>query len=224
MISAILTDIEGTTSSLSFVKEVLFPYSREHMSQFIAEHAAEPEVACELEEVSRLAGRALSIPEATHQLIEWIDQDRKATPLKALQGMIWASGYQNGDFHGHIYEDAVRKLRAWKAEGLFLHVFSSGSVPAQKLLFAHTEYGDLTPLFSGYFDTRMGPKQESASYTAIARQIGVPGENILFLSDIDGELDAAQQSGLKTVKLLREGELPSKNPHVTVRNFDEISV
>jgi enolase-phosphatase E1 len=224
MIRAILTDIEGTTSSLSFVKEVLFPYSREHMSQFIAGHATEPEVARELEEVSRLTGRELSITEATHQLIEWIDQDRKATPLKALQGMIWASGYQNGDFHGHIYEDAVRKLRAWKAEGLFLHVFSSGSVPAQKLLFAHTEYGDLTPLFSGYFDTRMGPKQESASYTAIARQIGVPGENILFLSDIDGELDAAQQAGLKTVKLQREGELLSKNRHVTVQNFDEIVV
>jgi enolase-phosphatase E1 len=224
MIRAILTDIEGTTSSLSFVKEVLFPYSREHMSPFIAEHAAEPEVARELGEVSRLAGRALSIPEATEQLIEWIDQDRKATPLKALQGMIWASGYQNSDFHGHVYEDAARKLQAWKATGLSLYVFSSGSVAAQKLLFAHTEYGDLTSLFSGYFDTRVGPKQESASYTAIAQQIGMPGENILFLSDIDGELDAAQQAGLKTVKLLREGKLAPINTHMTVRNFDDITV
>jgi enolase-phosphatase E1 len=138
--------------------------------------------------------------------------------------MIWASGYQNGDFHGHIYEDAVRKLRAWKAEGLFLYVYSSGSVPAQKLLFAHTEYGDLTPLFSGYFDTRVGPKQESASYTAIAHQIGLPGGNILFLSDIDAELDAARQAGLQTVRLLREGCILSKDPHLTARNFDEIAV
>ena len=224
MIRAILTDIEGTTSSLSFVKEVLFPYSRERMSPFLAEHAAEPEVARELEEVSRLTGSVLSVPEATQQLIEWIDLDRKATPLKALQGMIWASGYQNGDFHGHIYEDAARKLRAWEAQGLSLYVFSSGSVAAQKLLFAHTQYGDLTPLFSGYFDTRIGPKQEHASYSAITRQIGIPGENILFLSDIDGELDAAQKAGLKTVKLLRQGELPQKNLHVTVRNFDEIAI
>ena len=224
MIRAILTDIEGTTSSLSFVKEVLFPYSRERMSPFLAEHAAEPEVARELEEVNRLTGRALTVPEATQQLIEWIDLDRKATPLKALQGMIWASGYQNGDFHGHIYEDAARKLRAWEAQGLSLYVFSSGSVAAQKLLFAHTQYGDLTPLFSGYFDTRIGPKQEDASYSAITRQIGIPGENILFLSDIDGELDAAQKAGLKTVKLLRQGEPPPKYLHMTVRNFDEIAI
>ncbi len=224
MIRAILTDIEGTTSSLSFVKDVLFPYSRERMSQFLAEHATDGEVRRELAEVSHLAGKELSTTEAAHQLIEWIDQDRKATPLKALQGMIWAHGYQNGHFHGHVYEDAARILLAWKTTGLALFVFSSGSVHAQKLLFAHTEYGDLTPLFSGYFDTRVGPKQESASYATIARQIGLPAESILFLSDIEGELDAAKEAGLQTVQLVRDGEIPVQNRQVTARNFDEIAI
>lgn len=224
MIRAILTDIEGTTSSLSFVKEVLFPYSRQHIGQFIADHAGDAEVARELEETSRLAGKNLSLDAARDQLIEWIDLDRKVTPLKALQGMIWAAGYRNGDFHGHIYEDAARQLQAWKAAGLSLYVFSSGSVAAQKLLFAHTQHGDLTPLFSGYFDTRVGAKQECASYNAIAEQIGLPAEAILFLSDIDGELDAARQAGLQTIKLLREGALPADSLHKTVRTFDEIAV
>jgi len=224
MIRAILTDIEGTTSSLSFVKEVLFPYSRQHIGQFIADHAGDAEVARELEETSRLAGKKLSLTEASDQLVEWIDLDRKVTPLKALQGMIWATGYRNGDFHGHIYEDAARQLQSWKTAGTSLYVFSSGSVAAQKLLFAHTPFGDLTSLFSGYFDTRVGAKQECASYTAIAEQIGLPAETILFLSDIDGELDADRQAGLQTIKLLREGDLPAECVHKTVKTFDEIAV
>jgi enolase-phosphatase E1 len=223
MIRAILTDIEGTTSSLSFVKDVLFPYSRQRMAGFIAAHGREPAVASELAAVGALTGnKPLSAEEAIVQLIVWIDEDRKATPLKALQGMIWEAGYRAGDFFGHIYEDAARKLHAWKAAGLDLYVFSSGSVHAQKLLFAHTEYGDLTPLFSGYFDTRIGPKQEAASYRSIAEQIGLPSASILFLSDIDGELDAAQQAGFATAKLIRDDITASAN-HPVARNFDEIT-
>ena len=222
MTRAILTDIEGTTSSLSFVKDVLFPYSRQRMAGFIAAHGQEPAVASELAAVSALKGKSLSAEEAVAQLIVWIDEDRKATPLKALQGMIWEAGYRSGDFFGHIYEDAARKLHAWKAAGLDLYVFSSGSVHAQKLLFAHTEYGDLTPLFSGYFDTRIGPKQEAASYRSIAEQIGLPPASILFLSDIDGELDAAQQAGFATAKLVRD-EIPAYTNHPVARNFDEIT-
>lgn len=224
MIRAVVTDIEGTTSSLSFVKDVLFPYARERIAGFIAAHGQDPAVASELAAVSRLAGRPLTTDEAVAQLIEWIDQDRKATPLKALQGMIWETGFRNGDFHGHVYADAVRQLRAWHAVGIRLYVFSSGSVLAQRLLFGHTEYGDLTPLFSGYFDTRIGAKQDAAAYRAIAEQIGAAPATILFLSDIGGELDAAREAGMRTTQLLREGVIPCGSGHPAVRQFDEIAI
>jgi enolase-phosphatase E1 len=223
MIRAILTDIEGTTSSLSFVKDVLFPYARERMEAFVTGHAGVPAVARELEDVNRLAGRRLTPAEAARQLVEWIDQDRKATPLKALQGMIWETGYRAGDFHGHVYPDAVRKLREWHEAGLGLYIFSSGSVQAQQLLFGHTEDGDLTPLFSGYFDTRIGAKQEPDAYRAITADIGLPAASILFLSDIVGELDAARAAGLMTSWLVREGHPAAPGPHPLARNFDEIS-
>lgn len=224
MIRAIVTDIEGTTSSLSFVKDVLFPYARERIADFIAAHGHKPEVARELAEVSRLAGQSLSADEAVTQLIEWIDEDRKATPLKTLQGMIWETGFRNGDFHGHVYEDAVRQLREWHAAGIPLFIFSSGSVQAQQLLFGHTEYGDLTPLFSGYFDTRIGAKQEAAAYRAIAEKIGAPPSTILFLSDIGGELDAAREAGLQTTQVLREGVITGSGGHPAVRHFDDIAI
>jgi enolase-phosphatase E1 len=222
MIRAILTDIEGTTSSLSFVKDILFPYARQRLRAFVATHGQEPEVARELAEVARLAGRALTNTEAADQLIAWIDEDRKATPLKALQGMIWETGYRQKDFFGHIYEDAARQLREWQAAGLRLCVFSSGSVQAQKLLFAHTEFGDLTPLFSDYFDTRIGPKQEPDAYRAIAGAIGLPPGDILFLSDIEGELEAARAAGMATTRLVREDGPAPVSHHPLARNFDDI--
>ncbi|BBA34455.1 HAD superfamily hydrolase [Methylocaldum marinum] len=224
MIRAILTDIEGTTSSISFVKDVLFPYSRERMMSFVAHHAADPDVAKLLHEARTLCGMELSTEAVAEQLIRWIDEDRKAPPLKALQGMIWEDGYRNGDYCGHIYEDAMRKLKEWKAQGIDLYVFSSGSVHAQKLLFGHTEYGDLTPLFSGYFDTRIGPKQEEASYRTIARQIGLPPASILFLSDIVGELDAAKSAGFLTCQLVREGTDLDPSAYNRAANFDTISI
>jgi enolase-phosphatase E1 len=223
MIRAILTDIEGTTSSLSFVKEVLFPYSRERLPAFVERHQDDPEVLRLLDETRALAGIGPNADVAA-QLIAWIDADRKAAPLKALQGMIWEEGYRNGDFFGHIYEDAVRRLKEWKENGLALYVFSSGSVQAQKLLFAHTEYGDLTPLFSGYFDTRTGPKQEADSYREIARRIGFPPESVLFLSDIEAELNAAKAAGFATCLLAREPAIPESGAHPSARDFDEITV
>src|SRR5512139_3677135 len=133
MTKAILTDIEGTTSSLSFVKDVLFPYARERMAEFVRQHAQDPAVSKELEEVRRLSGKNLSEPEVIEQLIRWIDEDKKITPLKSLQGMIWEDGYKKGDFKGHMYDDAVRHLKRWQQAGIRLYVFSSGSVQAQKL-------------------------------------------------------------------------------------------
>ncbi len=223
MIRAILTDIEGTTSSLSFVKEVLFPYSRARMADFIHAHATEPTVRAQLDEVGRAAGRPLTDGEAIAQLVAWIDEDKKITPLKALQGMIWEAGYRHGDFQGHVYDDAVRQLRAWKDRGLKLYVFSSGSVLAQKLLFGHTAFGDLLPLFAGHFDTAIGNKRETAAYTAIARQIGLPSTEILFLSDVREELDAARDAGMQTTQVLREGVIPAAD-HPQVRSFSEIAI
>ncbi len=224
MIKTILTDIEGTTSSLSFVKDVLFPYARERMGEFIRQHGKEPAVQRELAEVRRLSGNNLSDAEVVSQLVRWIDEDKKITPLKSLQGMIWQDGYQKGDFKGHMYDDAVRNLKKWQQAGLRLYVFSSGSVQAQKLLFAHTEYGDLTPFFSGYFDTTIGSKRESDSYHKIAESIGIAPGDILFLSDIREELDAARGAGMQVTWLIRDGALDAKAVHRQVRNFGEITL
>lgn len=223
MTRAVLTDIEGTTSSISFVKDVLFPYARERMVEFIDNHQDEPEVRQALDDVDNAVGRLLSPDEAAAQLVAWIDADRKITPLKTLQGLIWEEGYQQGDFHGHMYADAVEQLRRWHAAGIDLYVYSSGSVYAQRLLFGHTAYGDLTPLFSGYFDTRVGAKGEAASYREIQRQIGLPAAEILFLSDIAAELEAARSAGMQTTQLVR-GATVARSDHPTARDFSEISL
>jgi len=222
MIRAIVTDIEGTTSSLSFVKDVLFPYARQRIGAFVREQARQSAVRAQLNAVSEAAGRTLTDDEAVAQLIRWIDEDKKITPLKVLQGMIWEAGYRNGDFRGHVYDDAARRLREWKDQGLALYVFSSGSVHAQKLLFGYSDFGDLTPLFSGYFDTTIGAKRESDAYRHIAQNIGTPVGEILFLSDIREELDAAQAVGLRTCWLVRDGALPATPSHPLARNFSEI--
>lgn len=225
MIRAILTDIEGTTSSISFVKDVLFPYAREHMADFIQDHAEEPEVAALLRDVNRESGRKLTRDEAVRQLLQWMDGDKKITPLKTLQGMIWLQGYSDGHFHGHIYADAAEKLQEWHGLGYRLYIYSSGSVAAQKLLFGHSEYGDLTGIFSGYFDTRIGNKREKSSYLEICRETGLQAEEILFLSDTESELDAAREAGYATIQLVRseDGTIPSAR-HKQARNFSEIEL
>jgi enolase-phosphatase E1 len=173
MIAAVVTDIEGTTSSLSFVKDVLFPYARSRIRQFVLDRQEQPEVRAALDAARReLAQPDASVEKVIDGLIAWIDQDKKATSLKTLQGMVWEQGYCNMDFRGHVYPDAAEKLKQWHAAGIRLYVYSSGSVQAQKLLFAHTEYGDLTSLFSGYFDTTTGHKRETDSYRAIAHSRG----------------------------------------------------
>lgn len=220
VIRAVLTDIEGTTSSLSFVKDTLFPYARERMADFVGAHGDDPDVRRELDAVAAEVGRALDDREAVEQLVRWIDEDRKITPLKSLQGMIWEEGFRRGDFQGHVYDDAVAGLRRWHEAGLRLYIFSSGSVQAQKLLFGHTAFGDLTPLFSGYFDTRIGPKKEAESYRRIAESIGLPPESVEFLSDVREELDAAGAAGMSTAWLVRDGPLDPEAPHRQVANFD----
>lgn len=225
MIKAIVTDIEGTTSSLSFVKEVLFPYARSHLPDFIRQHAEQPAVKALLDDARRISESAQDTEQLILQCIDWIDRDQKITPLKSLQGLIWEAGYQQGDFKGHIYADAARQLQAWKRQGYALYVYSSGSVHAQKLLFAHTEYGDLTSLFSGFFDTHIGGKKEVTSYQAIAAQIQQPPQHIVFLSDIKDELDAAHQAGFNTCWLVREqANLTADAPHPQASDFDAIQL
>jgi enolase-phosphatase E1 len=223
-IRAIVTDIEGTTSSISFVRDVLFPYARQRLPAFIETHGDTPEVLHWLHEAAKEAGLVeASRQEVIELLLQWIDEDRKSTALKALQGMIWKDGYEAGDYRSHMYPDVAARLREWHARGLPLYVYSSGSVPAQKLLFGYSEAGDLTPLFSGYFDTETGHKREADSYRRIAGAINVPPAQILFLSDIVEELDAAASAGLKTAWLIR-GPLafPASPRHAAYRNFTAI--
>ncbi len=223
MVQAIVTDIEGTTSSLSFVKEVLFPYSARQLPGFVRAHGQRPEVRRLLDEARQVAGGALDDEQLVATLLRWIEEDRKLGPLKGLQGLLWEAGYRQGDFQGHVYEDVPRRLREWRERGLRLYVYSSGSVHAQKLLFGHTRFGDLTPLFSGYFDTSVGGKKESASYAAIVRELGLPSAQVLFLSDVREELDAAAVVGLRTGCLVRgEGPQVEPGPHPVARSFDDL--
>jgi enolase-phosphatase E1 len=224
MIKAIITDIEGTTSSLSFVKDVLFPYARQHLADFVRQHQHDAGICALLNDARQLSDPQADIEQLIEQFIDWLDNDQKITPLKSLQGLIWEDGYQQAAFTGHIYKDAVVCLQDWKAQGHDLYVYSSGSVHAQKLLFAHTEYGDLTPLFSGYFDTHIGGKKETASYQAIIKQIGQPADAIVFLSDIKEELDAARIAGMHTYWLTREPSPDTQAIHPRVASFSDIEL
>ncbi|MBY8959173.1 acireductone synthase [Pseudomonas sp. MIS38] len=220
-IKAIVTDIEGTTSAVSFVFDVLFPYAAKHLPDFVRQNAERADVAEQIAAVRRDSNEPQAdVERVVEILLSWIEEDRKATPLKALQGMVWAQGYHAGQLKGHVYPDAVEALKRWHQAGYQLFVYSSGSIQAQKLIFGCSEAGDLTPLFSGYFDTTSGPKREAQSYTNIQQAIGVEPQDILFLSDIVEELDAAQSAGLQTCGLAREGgELGS---HITVDSFTGI--
>ncbi len=176
-IKVILTDIEGTTSAVSFVFDVLFPYAARHLPDFVRQNVERADVAEQIAAVRRDSNEPQAdVERVVEILLSWIAEDRKATPLKALQGMVWAQGYQAGQLKGHVYPDAVEALKRWHQAGYQLFVYSSGSIQAQKLIFGCSEAGDLTPLFSGYFDTTSGPKREEQSYRNIQQAIGVePG-------------------------------------------------
>ncbi|NUO76001.1 MAG: acireductone synthase [Lysobacter sp.] len=230
MPKAILTDIEGTTSSISFVKDVLFPYARRALPGFVAARGREPAVRKWLDAVATENGGLCQDEMIVEVLQGWIDEDRKHTALKALQGMVWADGYKGADFTAHIYPDAAVALRAWHAAGLPLYVYSSGSVPAQRLFFGHSDDGDLTGLISGWFDTEIGGKREAASYARIAESIGLPPGEILFLSDVVEEVDAAREAGLATVLIDRLEDYPqprdgeAAHGHARLTTFGQVEV
>jgi enolase-phosphatase E1 len=226
MITTILTDIEGTTSSISFVKDVLFPYARERLPAFVVTHADDPEVQHWLHEAAKEADLvSASQQEIIDLLIGWIDADRKSTALKALQGLVWREGYESGEYTAHMYPEVAARLLAWQTAGKRLYVYSSGSVTAQKLFFAYSEAGDLTARFSGYFDTEVGPKRDADSYRLIADEVGAAPGEILFLSDIVEELDAAAAAGLATTLIARApAQCPVAGVHRCVADFDAITI
>jgi enolase-phosphatase E1 len=207
--NAIVTDIEGTTSAISFVKDVLFPYADAHLDAYVAAHRDDPIVAHAMSEAAVEAAEAdAGEARILAHLHAWIAEDRKATPLKTLQGLIWAEGYAQSGLLGHVYPDVPPVLQAWYDAGIELYVYSSGSIVAQKVLFGHTFAGDLTPLFTDYFDTTTGPKREAASYAEIAADTGFHPDEMLFLSDTEAELDAAREAGFQTARLLRPDDTP----------------
>ena len=231
----ILLDIEGTTSSISFVHDVMFPYVREHLVDFLEQHWGQPAVADCLPLLAADLGHAdveswldddsaaakAAIVAGVNQLM---DGDVKATGLKKLQGQIWKSGFESGQMTAHVYDDVVPAIDRWLAAGSEIRIYSSGSVQAQNLFFGHTVAGNLLPKFSGHYDTTVGSKKESASYEKIVAEIGCSAADVVFVSDVVAELQAAQASGLNTVLSIRPGNEPVDEGHgfESVDSFDKI--
>jgi len=224
----ILLDIEGTTTDINFVHRVLFPYAAERLTDYVNTHADNAEVQACLQQVKDTVqheeGRLIDQAGAVETLLHWIRIDCKHGALKELQGLIWKIGFEQGDYQGHVYPDVPPALENWQRESIGLGIYSSGSVQAQRLLFGHSVYGDLTPYFSHYFDTQVGGKQEAASYTTIAQKLQLPSTQILFLSDVVKELDAASQAGFQVTQLLRDEDATLSGPYPCVRDFSALPV
>jgi len=222
-IKALLIDIEGTTSSLSYVKDVMFPYSKQRLRDFLSKHWQEERVSSIIRKLEERLGKRIDLEEAVKVFEDWIDRDLKEPLLKELQGHIWEEGFLSGELRGHIYEDAYKRLKEWKKNGYKLYIFSSGSVKAQKLFFGHTDYVDLTGLFDGFFDTTIGSKKGKESYERIAKEVGLEPKEFLFLSDVEEELNAARDAGMNTIKLDRY-DSKEHSSHRIVKSFLEIDL
>ncbi len=239
-VNCILLDIEGTTTPIDFVYQVLFPFARTHVKDYLSRHwtsaGVQEDLAGLRKEQAMDAEQGLAPPvisagseetqlESAVAYVHWLmDQDRKSTPLKSLQGKIWEEGYRSGELLSQVFADVPSAMERWHKQGKRICIYSSGSVLAQKLLFGFTVAGDLTPLISDYFDTAVGAKQEAESYRRIAAALQVPPEEILFVSDVVAELDAAQTAGLQTALSLRPGNRPQpSNSYSAVHSFDELS-
>ena len=219
-VQAVLCDIEGTTSSLSFVHDVLFPLSYDRMEDFIKENWNSDLIHQEIKQI-----KSEDPDYVIKTLRSWIKEDRKEGALKSIQGKIWKNAFESGKIRGHVYEDVVPNFRKWRDSDVKICIFSSGSIEAQKLLFRYSEAGDLSQFISSYFDTTTGPKRESTSYKKIASELSLPATSILFLSDIQSELDAARNAGMQTTQLLRELVTPKNfSGHPIVNSFDEIKL
>lgn len=227
MIRCVLSDIEGTIVAVSFVREVLFPYAQRRLGSFLRENRENPVVRqwaahCQ-DTVAKEWGTRPGYDELPGILNHWIEGDRKHPGLKAIQGMIWEEGYRSGAFTPELYSDVAPALRRWRRGGLRLALYSSGSEQAQRLLIAHTNYGDLTDLFEHYFDTGVGAKLDPSSYRRIAATLGLAADGMVFLSDAEPELDAAAKAGVKTVQVVRPGTI-SGSRHLGCSNFESLDL
>ena len=235
--SVVLLDIEGTTSSIDFVHEVMFPFARKRVPEFVAANWDSEELggciallAKDLGESSVeswLTGDAGANQQTViDAVVGMIDNDVKATGLKQLQGIIWKSGFHSGEMVAHLYDDTAPALKRWKEQGLDLRIYSSGSIAAQKLFFGHSVAGDLLDLFSAHYDTTTGPKKETESYRKIVADIGVEANQIVFVSDVSAELDAASEAGLQTVLSIRPGNATVENVenYQTIESFEMLQV
>jgi enolase-phosphatase E1 len=223
---AILLDIEGTTTPIAFVHEVLFSYARAHARDFLRNNQDSDEVSGDIallrEEHAADKVKNLQPPESIADYIDWlIDRDRKSTGLKSLQGKIWRQGYRDGSLKSQVFADVAPALERWHAAGLTISIFSSGSVLAQQLLFAHTDAGDLTKFIHCYFDTKVGKKGEAESYRKIAAALELNPSQILFISDVVAELEAAEEAGMETLLSVRPGNSAQEWSR-TIRSFDEV--
>ncbi len=219
-----LLDVEGTVAPISLVSEELFPYARAHVAEYLKQNLERPDVQqdlkllaeenrAELSEDSPTFGIEIRNELHARAYLLWLmDHDRKSTALKSLQGKIWKVGFESGELKGTLFPDVPEAFRRWVARGKAA-IYSSGSVEAQQLLFRYSTYGDLTPLITGYFDTRTGPKSASASYAAIAENLGVDSAEVMFFSDVVRELDAAREAGCQTRLMVREGNAPVDDAH-----------
>jgi enolase-phosphatase E1 len=219
----ILLDIEGTVSPLAFVHEVMFPYARQHAGSYLKTHWGSGVIS----QLARAAGAAaFATPtEAEAAVLRLMDADAKVTGLKLLQGLIWEDGFRHGELRSRIFDDVPHALAAWCRWGCEIRIYSSGSVHAQKLFFAHTKHGDLSVHFSGYYDTTTGSKKEAASYTSIAADCGLAAEQVLFVSDVVDELDAARTAGMFTALAIRPGNKPAPpHDHPVITSFSEIEL
>jgi len=228
-VRAILLDIEGTTTPIAFVHEVLFSYARTHVKDFLSANSNSAEVSADVallrEEQAADVSNGHQPPDSIEAYVEWlIERDRKSTGLKSLQGKIWRHGYVDGSLKSQVYADVAPAMERWRARGLSINIFSSGSVLAQQLLFEHTEAGDLTKFIDKYFDTNVGKKGEAESYRRIAEALSLNANEILFISDVTAELDAATEAGMSTLLSIRPGNPPQNNAdqYQVIRSFEEI--
>ena len=229
-VRAILLDIEGTTTPVDFVYQVLFPYARARVKDFLEHHAeaASPDIELLRREHEQDVARGTDPPAWADAVsyVHWLmDQDRKSTGLKSLQGKIWEEGYRSGELRGEVYPDVLPAFERWRQQQKRICIYSSGSVLAQKLLFSRSTAGDLTPFIDAYFDTTTGPKKEAESYRKIAEALSLDPPAIVFLSDVVAELDAARAAGMKTGLCVRsESAEPPGSEHPVFRSFEEISL
>ena len=229
MIKYVLTDLEGTTTSISFVHDVLFPYSARELMDFLKENANNEEVTAAMAQASSTilqeTGKSVLPEDTAIALLSWITEDRKHPALKAIQGLIWKTGFENGEFQGHVYDDVLPALQRWKQAGLKIGIYSSGSEEAQRLLVKYSRSGDLSNYIHDYFDTRVGNKRERQSYENIAEELGLQPQEILFLTDVPQEVAAAAGAGMQVLQLHRkDNDKFIKDPNAKqVADFSEIN-